>query len=103
MDGQIWTGAYDLIVAGSPPSGVLGTSTSGTIDGYAASLAVQGNDLVLTVVPEPSTLALLVASAVGLAGYTWRRSVAGTGLDHTPPYAFLPPWTLENNSRNGPS
>ena len=31
-------------------------STSGSIDGYPATLAVQGSDLTLTVVPEPSTL-----------------------------------------------
>ena len=52
-------GTYDLIAAGSLPSGVLGNSVSGTIDGLPANLAVQGNELVFTVVPEPSTLALL--------------------------------------------
>ena len=42
------------------------------IDGYPANLAVQGNDLVLNVTPEPTTLALLVRGA-GLLGWGWRR------------------------------
>jgi uncharacterized protein (TIGR03790 family) len=55
---------YTLIAAGSI-SGSLGTSTSGTVDGYRATLAVQGDNLVL-IVPEPSTFALLGAAALGL-------------------------------------
>ena len=70
-------GTYDLIAFGSR-SGSLGTSTGGTIDGYAATLAVQGNEIVLTVVPEPSTLALLAAGALGLLGYRLRRRLART-------------------------
>ncbi len=69
-------GTYNLIESGSLPSGVLGTSTSGTIDGYPATLAVHNNDLVLTVVPEPSTLALLAAGGLGLLGLAWLRKVA---------------------------
>ena len=65
-------GGYTLIDAGSI-SGSLGASTSGTIDGYPATLAIQGNDLVLNVVPEPSTLALLAAGTVGLAISTQRK------------------------------
>ncbi len=65
-------GSYTLIDAGSV-SGVLGSNLSGTIDGLPATLAVKGNDLVLNVVPEPSTLALLTAGAFGLLGYGWRR------------------------------
>ena len=48
-------GNYDLIDFGSS-SGSLGSNRSGTIDGLPASLAVSGNELVLSVVPEPSTL-----------------------------------------------
>ena len=74
MDGQLRTG-QTLIIANSI-SGVLGTSTSGTIDGYPATLVVQANgnnqDLVLTVTPEPSTLVLSAAGTVGLLGWAWR-------------------------------
>jgi fibronectin-binding autotransporter adhesin len=61
-------GIYDLIAFGSR-IGSVGTISSGTIDGYPANLAISGNDLVLTVVPEPSTLALLGAGAIGLAAF----------------------------------
>ena len=68
-------GSYTLIVAGSV-SGNL-ASNSGTIDGLPATLAVSNNDLVLTVVPEPSTAVLLGAGVVGLIGGAWRRSTFG--------------------------
>ena len=65
-------GIYPLIAFGST-SGSLGANTSGTIDGFPATLAVQGNDLVVNVVPEPSTAALLGAGVAGLFGWVWRR------------------------------
>jgi hypothetical protein len=70
--GGLGIGSYPLIDAGSI-SGSLGANTSGTIDGLSATLAVQGNDLVLNVVPEPGTLALLVVAAFGTLGYARRR------------------------------
>jgi autotransporter-associated beta strand protein len=61
-------GEYTLIEAGSI-SGALGANTSGTIDGLSATLAVQGDNLVLNVVPEPGMLALLAAGATLMAAY----------------------------------
>ena len=52
-------GSYTLIDAGSI-NGTLGNTLSGPIgNGLTGTLAIQGNDLVLSVVPEPGTLALL--------------------------------------------
>ena len=59
-------------------SGSLGGNTTGTINGHAATLAVQGNDLVLNVVPEPSTAALLGVGVLGLVGYGLRRRWAAS-------------------------
>ncbi len=65
-------GTYDLI-GFETSSGSLGSDLSGTIDGLPATLSVSNNDLVLTVVPEPSTAALLGAGVLGLLGLAWRR------------------------------
>ena len=62
-------GVYDLIQSNSPLDNVLDGGTGGSVDGYAANLALSGNDVVLVVVPEPSTLALLAAAAVGLLAW----------------------------------
>ena len=56
--GGFCAGDYALIDAGSI-NGSLGSGTSGMIDGLPATLVIEGDDLVLKVVPEPSTLALL--------------------------------------------
>ncbi len=68
--GGFGDGDYTLIDAGST-SGSLGAITCGTIDGQTATLAVQGSNLVLTIVPEPSSGALLLATITGTIA--WRR------------------------------
>ena len=69
-------GVYDLIQSTNTlPSGVLDGSTSGSVDGYPANLGVSGNEVLLSVVPEPGTLALLGVGTVGLVSYGWRRRV----------------------------
>ena len=67
-NGNINTGGYPLIAAGSI-SGSLGPRTSGTVNGFPATLGIQGNDIVLNVVPEPSTLALLGTGLLVLFGW----------------------------------
>ena len=64
-------GIYPLIEARSTSSAFV--SSSGTIDGYQATLSEQGNTIVLTVVPEPSALALLGTALLGLAVVYLRR------------------------------
>ncbi len=71
--GGFGPGTYTLIDTNSVPIGSLSTSNSGTIDGLPANIAVQGDDVVLNVVPEPSTLGLLGVGAIGLLGWGWRR------------------------------
>jgi autotransporter-associated beta strand protein len=69
-------GTYTLIDA-KAISGSLSTSNlSGPIgSGYNGTLAIVGNDLVLTTtaVPEPGTLSLLAAGLMSLLAYAWRK------------------------------
>ncbi len=69
-------GTYTLVDAESIAG--LGSNVSGSIDGLPATLSVSNNELLLTVVPEPATLALLVAGALGLIGLGLRRPTART-------------------------
>ncbi len=75
--GNFGQGTYPLIAFLSS-SGSLGANTIGTIDGFPATLAVQGNDLVVTVVPEPLTAALLAAGVLGLIGWAWRKRLSNS-------------------------
>jgi fibronectin-binding autotransporter adhesin len=75
------TGTYTLINAAAV-SGGLGAATGGTINGLPAELAIQGNDLVLNVVPEPSAGALLLAAVIGMSaavGYQRRITFSRNG------------------------
>lgn len=66
-------GIYTLIDAGTI-TGSLGAICSGTIFGnYTGELSISGNDLVLTVVPEPGMLMLLAASLLSVLAFAWRR------------------------------
>jgi len=69
--GGFGPGVYTLIDADSV-TGVLGSDTTGTIDGQPVSLAVFNNELVLNVAPEPGTLTLLAVCAVGMV-FRYRR------------------------------
>jgi len=64
-------GTYTLVNAQSISG--LGSNLSGSIDGLAATLAVQGNEVVLNVVPEPTTLVLLGNGLAGLAVFRFAR------------------------------
>ena len=65
----------------SAPAGTWGATGSGAahIDDIHFSGTGQ-----LNVVPEPSTLVLLAAGALGLLAYAWRRSQSGSIRGHIP-------------------
>jgi fibronectin-binding autotransporter adhesin len=51
---------YVLFDGGAPLVGTLGASTSGAIGAFLGELQISGDDLILHVVPEPGSVALLV-------------------------------------------
>ncbi|MEI9894812.1 MAG: hypothetical protein WDN28_13220 [Chthoniobacter sp.] len=68
---------YTLFHSNSAIAGSLGANFSGKINGIDASIAIQGDDIVLQVVPEPNALAMLAGSfgmALGLQRFRRRRS-----------------------------
>lgn len=68
-------GTYTLFETASTISGSLGTSLTGQIGGLDAelSLAGGGQNIILTVVPEPATGALLLLTGLGMATFRRRR------------------------------
>jgi fibronectin-binding autotransporter adhesin len=71
------SGTYTLIDAGMISGNLASSDLSGAIGGYQATLSKSGNDLVLTVVPEPGTLVLLASALVGLLIYGRRKGNNG--------------------------
>jgi autotransporter-associated beta strand protein len=69
-------GTYVLIDAGTV-QGSLNAADNGSISGLPAMLSVSGNDLVLTVVPEPSSFVLLAIGAACAIAFRkrWRRKI----------------------------
>jgi autotransporter-associated beta strand protein len=83
--GNLFLSDATLDVAGSLAPGTYTiASYGGTLNGSFATLNIPTGDTIsygtrsdsaitLSVVPEPSTLVLLAASALGLAAYAWRK------------------------------
>ncbi|MGA2061863.1 MAG: autotransporter-associated beta strand repeat-containing protein [Thermoguttaceae bacterium] len=71
--GSFGPGVYTLIDAGTI-TGSLGSTVSGQIAGLNAYLSVNyaNNDLVLNVVPEPGTFAMLITACLAMLGYAGR-------------------------------
>jgi hypothetical protein len=66
----------DFIAGANSSSGLFaigGAISSGQIFGYTGDFPLSATQLVLTTVPEPSTIAILLAGAIGLLAYAWRR------------------------------
>lgn len=68
-------GTYTLFDTGNTISGVLGSTLTGTLGGYAATIqfSPDNQDLLLNVIPEPSAVALLCLAGGMLWMLTRRR------------------------------
>jgi fibronectin-binding autotransporter adhesin len=71
--GGFGEGVYTLITGASSFVGALDSSNvSGDVLGYHSTLSMSGNNLVLTVVPEPSALLLGALGVLGLLRCRWK-------------------------------
>jgi fibronectin-binding autotransporter adhesin len=71
-------GVFTLFSSANPIVGTLGSSLNGTVGGFDAQLGLSsgGNSLLLTVIPEPATYALVFGAAALLGAALRRRSRA---------------------------
>lgn len=67
-------GTYTLFSSDAAISGTLGANLTGTIGGLDSTLSISGNNLIVTVVPEPSSFALLACGLAGLVALRRRRA-----------------------------
>ncbi|EDY20584.1 autotransporter-associated beta strand repeat protein [Chthoniobacter flavus Ellin428] len=68
---------YTLFHSTNAINGTLGANLTGQINGFVANIAIQGDDVVLQVVPEPNSMVMLLGSigmALGLQRFRRRRS-----------------------------
>ena len=73
--------------AGLPDGTNLAVGAGGTFifEPLAAAAPIAVSPLAVTAVPEPSTFVLLVAGALGLLAYAWRRRRAAKGITNSVP------------------
>lgn len=73
-------GIYTLFDTSNAITGILGSNLSGMIGGFNASISMVGSqDLILTVVPEPGTWALLAVGFITLIVMNRRRKAYNQG------------------------
>ncbi len=69
--GSFGVGTYTLFGGASSLSGSLGTSLTGTVGGLSSTISLSGNNVILTVVPEPA--AWMLTAVAGTFFITLRR------------------------------
>ncbi len=69
------TGIYTLFSSSSLIGSLDASNLTGLIGGYDASLSISGNDVLLNVIPEANTSALLLLAGLGLLGRRKRERI----------------------------